>query len=172
MPEADRQAKVDAYFGNVSSTPITEADGSAHIIYRGDAEDVGLQGTILGWDGAELSLHQVAGTDLFYRSLKLDPAGAYDYAMAINYAQPGADPANDLGVNQGFRQISALRMPNFRSNEHLAAPAEGAPTGALHEFRFHSESLDRARNVQVWTPPGFSAENTYPLLPWLTTSSG
>ena len=164
MPEADRQAKVDAYFGNVSSTPITEADGSAHIIYRGDAEDVGLQGTILGWDGAELSLHQVAGTDLFYRSLKLDPAGAYDYALAIDYGQAGADPANDVAVNQGFRQISALHMPGFRSNSHLAAPAEGSPTGALHEFRFHSESLDNARNVQVWTPPGFSAENKYPLL--------
>ncbi|MEO1369497.1 MAG: alpha/beta hydrolase-fold protein, partial [Acidobacteriota bacterium] len=164
LPEDQRQARVDAYFGDVESTPITEADGAAHIIYRGEADDVGVEGTILGWDGGQLNLHRIAGTDLFYRSLKLDPKGSFDYALGVNYADGGVDPANPLILDQGWRRVSELRMPEFRANEALAEPGEGAPRGDLHEFRFHSETLGNARQIQVWTPPGFSAEERYPLL--------
>lgn len=164
LPAAERQAKIDAYFANVTSTPIVQRDGSAHIIYRGDAEDVGLEGTVLGWDSSQTSLHRVADTDLFYRSLKLDPAGAYDYQLSVDYGQADVDAANPLLVDQGFRQISELRMPDFRANAALEAPADDAPKGSLHEFRFQSQALENARNVQVWTPPGFSGDARYPLL--------
>ncbi|MEO1083960.1 MAG: PQQ-binding-like beta-propeller repeat protein, partial [Acidobacteriota bacterium] len=102
LPEDQRQARVDAYFADVESTPITEADGSAHIIYRGEADDVGVEGTILGWDGGQLNLHRIAGTDLFYRSLKLDPKGSFDYALGVNYGDGGVDPANPLRLDQGW----------------------------------------------------------------------
>ena len=160
---AERQAAVDAYFAKAEGTPLVEESGAAHIIYRGEAEDVGVQGTIFGWSGQEVSLHRVDGTDLFYRSLDLDPKGGYEYALTVDYGRPGADPANPHTID-GFATLSELRMPHFRANETLAEPAEGASRGTLHEFRFHSEALGNSRNIQVWAPSNLDAETRYPLL--------
>ena len=163
LPEGKRQAKVDKYFSDVSQSPLVEHDGSAHIFYRGSANDVAVHGTLLGWDGSERGMHQVAGTDLFYRSLQLDPAGVYDYQLAIDFGHPEPDPANPNEIH-GFLHSSELRLPAARTNPHLAEPAEETPRGTMHTFRFHSQSLDNFRNIQVWTPPGFGGDETYPLL--------
>ncbi|MEM1177262.1 MAG: PQQ-binding-like beta-propeller repeat protein [Acidobacteriota bacterium] len=164
LAEGERQARVDAHFAEVESTPIVEADGSTHVIYRGAAEDVSLGGNILGFGGDQVPLHRVAGTDLFYRSLPLDPKGSYDYGIGVDFGRPSRDPANAHFVDYGWRQLSELQMPGFRANEAIAEPAEGVARGELNAFRFHSKKLENARQIQIWTPPGFSAEARYPLL--------
>lgn len=163
LPENERQAKVDAYFSAVRQSPLVERDGSAHIVYRGDATDVALHGTVLGWDGSEREMHRVAGTDLFYRSLALDPAGVYGYQLAVDFANPAPDPANPNTID-GFVQASELRLPAARVNSLLVEPAEDTPRGTLNTFRFHSANLENFRDIQVWTPPGFGGDETYPLL--------
>ena len=162
--EGERQAAVDAHFAGIEHTPLTEDGGIAHIIYRGDAQEVLVQGTLFGWDGSEVKLHHVPGTDLHYRSLKLDPAGGYDYQLTVGFDAPGPDPANPLVEDAGFTRRSELRMPGFRANPHLGEPAAGSPRGTMDSFRFHSESLDNRREIKVWTPPGFSTDAEYPLL--------
>ena len=163
-PEAQRQAAVDAYFSDVEHTPIVEKDGSAHIIYRGDAEEVVVQGTVFGWTGEEAVMHRVAGTDLHYRSLKLDPKGNYSYQLAIGFDRAGPDAANPLQEDAGFTRRSELRGAKFRANPHIVEPGEDVQKGTLDSFRFYSEILENSREINVWIPAEYSAENAYPLL--------
>ncbi|MEM1182796.1 MAG: PQQ-binding-like beta-propeller repeat protein, partial [Acidobacteriota bacterium] len=178
LPEAERQARVDSYFAAVRQMPIVEADGSAHLIYRGDVADVAIHGTLLGWNGEERGMHRVDGTDLFYRSFQLHPEGVYNYMLAVDFGQPEPDPANPNDI-QGFVHASELRLPMARVNHRLVAPADGAPRGELHTFRIHSETLDNFRDVRVWTPPGFGGggghggeEAEAPSYPLLVVSYG
>ncbi|MEM6796626.1 MAG: PQQ-binding-like beta-propeller repeat protein, partial [Acidobacteriota bacterium] len=165
LPEGERQAQVDGYFAAARSTPIVERDGSAHVVYRGEAADVALGGTAVGYVGEDLALHRVEGTDLFYRSLKLHPEGVYGYTLAVDFGPPGPDPSNPVEV-RGFVRSSELRLPGARVNGALAEPSEDAPRGELYSFRFRSEVLENSRQIKVWTPPGFDegAETPYPLL--------
>lgn len=168
LPESERQARVDSYFSAVRHVPLVERDGSAHIVYRGEATDsevtdVAVHGTLLGWEGAEREMHRVAGTDLFYRSFQLDPAGVYGYQLAVEFGNPAPDAANPNEID-GFIHASELRLPSAKVNLHLAEPDEDTPRGSLNTFRFHSQSLENYRDIQVWTPPGFGGDETYPLL--------
>ena len=167
MPVAERQAAVDSWHAGVESFPLTSESGLATIVYKGDVEDVALGGnTVFGWTGRTEPLHRVEGTDLFYRSIELDPKGNYEYGLSVDFERPGPDPANPHTVEYGFGPQSELRMPGWRANPMLSEPAEGIPTGQLEQFQFTSETLGSTRQVQVWLPPNYDAsgETSYPLL--------
>ena len=69
-------------------------------------------------------------------------------------------------VDNGFAQVSEVRMPDWPQSPHLEPPAEDAPRGELDTFQFRSEVLDNARQIQVWRPPGYGSdpETRYPVL--------
>ncbi|MEM9598807.1 MAG: PQQ-binding-like beta-propeller repeat protein [Acidobacteriota bacterium] len=168
MPKAQRQAKVDAFFEG-RSLPLVETTeggaGLAHIVHRGEVEDVAVSGVFLGRDGGQVTLHRVDGTDLFYRSFELDPGGQWEYQLSIDYGQAGPDPANPFPeVDEGFGRFSELRMPQWTPSPHLEAPAAGEPRGTLDSFQFTSEILENTRRIQVWMPPGYGGDARYPVL--------
>ncbi len=165
MPEAERQAQVDARSAEVKSTPLTEDGGLVHFTWRGEAEDVGLRGDPVA-QGQEIGLHRVAGTDLFFASLELDPKAQYTYTFTVDYGDPSTDPHNPHTVDNGFAVFSELRMPEWPASPHLEEPAQDAARGALDTFQFRSEILDNTREVKVWRPAGYGqdAEARYPVL--------
>ncbi|MEM8994871.1 MAG: PQQ-binding-like beta-propeller repeat protein, partial [Acidobacteriota bacterium] len=164
LPAGERQARVDSYFATVAATPIVERDGSAHLTYRGDVTDVAVHGTLLGWEGDEEGMHRVDGTDLFYRSFELHPQGVYTYQLAVDFGAPLPDPSNPNEID-GFQRASELRLPGARVNRRLAEPSDETPRGGMHTFRMRSEHLENFREIRVWTPPAFGAEDAaHPLL--------
>ncbi|MEM8930169.1 MAG: PQQ-binding-like beta-propeller repeat protein [Acidobacteriota bacterium] len=164
LPEGERQAAVDAFFADVESTPIVEGSW-AHIVHRGATDDVGISGSLFGWTGEEMSLHRIAGTNLFYRSFELDPRGAYDYQLTIDFAEAGPDPSNPRVEDRGFLRQSILHMPEWDASATVDAPGEDAARGHVDRFQFRSDHLDNAREVQIWTPPGYAeSSDVYPLL--------
>lgn len=164
LPEGERQAAVDAYFANLESTPIVEGSW-AHIVHRGATDDVGVSGSLFGWTGDEVSLHRLAGTDLFHRSFSLDPKAAYDYQLVIDFAAPGPDPANPRVEDNGFAHQSILHMPEWSALASVDTPADDTPRGRLDRFQFRSAGLENAREVQIWTPPGYAGSaDQHPLL--------
>ncbi len=165
MPEAERQAAVDARSAETESTPLTEDGSLVHFVWRGEAEDVGVGGDILP-QGEEVGLHRVAGTDLFFASQELDPKAQYTYALTVDFGQPSTDPSNPHTVDNGFAVFSELRMPEWPASPHLEEPAEDAARGALDTFQFRSEILDNTREVNVWRPAGYGqdAEARYGVL--------
>jgi enterochelin esterase-like enzyme/outer membrane protein assembly factor BamB len=165
LPETDRQKAVDKRFAEVETTPIFGKDGLVHLLWRGEAEDVGLTGDLVD-GGQELGLFHLAGTDLFFRSLELDPKAQYNYYLIVDFGDPGLDPGNPYSVDNGFAVASELRMPDWPASPHLETPAEGSPRGTLDGFPFRSEILDNIREIKVWRPAdyGQDSEQRYPLL--------
>ena len=165
LAESQRQAAVDARFETIETTPLTGAGGLAHLLWRGAAEDVGVRGDFAD-PGQELGLHPVEGTDLFFRSLELDPKAQYTYNFIVDFGDPQKDPRNPHEVDLGFFVSSELRMPEWPAAPHLDPPAEDAPRGTLDRFPFRSEILDNTREIQVWRPAGYGRdpELSYPLL--------
>jgi enterochelin esterase-like enzyme len=165
MPESERQAAVDSRFADVETSPMFEDGGLAHFFWRGEAEDVGLESDEVA-PGAENGLYKLPGTDLFLRTVELDPKSQYTYELTVDYEQPIPDPRNPHTVDNGFNVVSEVRMPEWPPSPHLETPAEDAPRGELDTFPFHSEILDNRRQIQVWRPPGYGADPDmrYPLL--------
>ncbi len=165
MPETERQAAVDARSAEVESTPLFEGDGLVHFLWRGKIEDAGLSGDPVP-QGQEIGLHRLAGTDLFFTSLELDPKAQYTYSLTADFGPPSTDPHNRHTVDNGFAVVSELRMPQWPASPHLDQPAEDAPRGALDTFQFRSEILDNTREVKVWRPADYGRDPAarYPVL--------
>jgi outer membrane protein assembly factor BamB/enterochelin esterase-like enzyme len=164
LPESERQAAVDTRFATIETTPLVGEGGLAHLVWRGEAEDVGLRGDFE--DGEELGLYHLAGSDLFFRSVELDPKAQYTYNFMVDFGDPQTDPSNPYTVDFGFFASSELRMPEWPASPHLEAPADDAPRGTLDRFPFRSDVLDNTREIQVWRPAdyGQDPERRYPLL--------
>ncbi len=165
MPEAERRAAVDARSAEASAPPLVEEGGLVHFVWRGQAEDVGLAGDPVA-QGQEIGLHRVAGTDLFFTSLELDPKAQYTYTFTVDYGDPSTDPNNPHTVDNGFAVVSEVRMPEWPASPHLDPPAPDATRGALDSFQFRSEILDNTREVKLWRPAGYGQdpEARYPVL--------
>jgi len=166
-PVGVRQGLVDTKFADVKATPLHGADGLVHFVWRGEAEDVGLAGDPAPQPGQEVGLHHVAGTDLFFASLELDPKAQYAYTFTVDFAaRPVNDPTNPVTIDNGFNVVSDLQMPEWPASPHLDEPAEDAPRGSLDTFQFRSAILDNTREINVWRPAtyGQSPESRYPLL--------
>ncbi len=164
LAEAERQAAVDSRFVEIEATPIREGK-LAHFVWRGQAEDVGVSGDVAP-PGEDLGFYHLAGTDLFFRSVELDPKAQYVYFFTTDYGPPTPDPNNPYTVDMGFGIASDLRMPEWPASTHLEAPAEDVPRGTLDSFPFRSEILDNSRELKIWRPNGYgsSPDTRYPVL--------
>jgi outer membrane protein assembly factor BamB len=165
LPESERQAAVDARFDSIETTPLYEEDGLVHLVWRGEAEDVGIRGDFVE-DGQELGFHHLDGSDLFFRSVKADPKAQYTYNFIVDFGEPQVDPHNPHAVDNGAFVSSELRMPGWPASPYLEQPPDDAPRGTLDRFPFRSTILDNTREIQVWRPPGYGQdpEQRYPLL--------
>ena len=165
LAETQRQSPVDERFATIERTPLFGENGLVHLVWQGEAEDVAVRGAVT--DGApELELIHVAGTDLFYRSVELDPKAEYTYNFVVDYDNPQQDPGNPHSVDAGFNVSSELRMPEWPASPFLDAPADDAPRGTLDGFPFRSEVMDNSREIKIWRPAGYGAdpEVRYPVL--------
>ncbi len=159
LPLADRQARIDAVFQDRASGPIVEAVdniGFAHLVYRGEAQDVGLSGNLPGfrWDDEE-PLHRLEGTDLFFRSFRMDPAGIWQYQMSTDFGDKSADPGNPRYVKIRDAKWSVLSLPNAPAKPHLDALPTDTPRGRTENFTLASKHFGNEREITVYLPPGY-----------------
>ena len=165
LPESERQAAVDTRFTTIETTPLFGEDGLVHLVWRGEADDVGVRGDFVD-GGSDLGLHRVEGTELFFHSFQLDPRAQYVYSLSVDFGDPQADPGNPFTVDNGFQVSSELRMPQWPASPHLEPPVDGASLGTLDRFPFRSDILDSTREIQVWRPADYGQddEQRYPVL--------
>jgi outer membrane protein assembly factor BamB/enterochelin esterase-like enzyme len=165
LPESERQAAVNTRLATIETTPLLGEGGLAHLIWRGEADDVGVRGELIE-DGEELGLYRLEGSDLFFRSLELNPKAQYIYNFTVDFGDPRTDPDNPHSVDFGFFVSSELRMPEWPASPHLEPPVDEAPRGTLDRFPFRSDVLENTREIQVWRPAdyGRDPERRYPML--------
>ncbi len=162
---AERQGLVDEYLSPHETMPIVEGDDLVHFVYRGAVDDIALSGNFLPFR-EEVPMDRIAGTDVYFKSLTLDPEAVWEYRYSVNFGDVVADPANPHPPINSFAGTgSELRMPRFEVPAHLAAPEEGEG-GRLDSFQFRSEIRDNERRIRLYLPPGYAAsgDERYPLL--------
>jgi len=159
----DPAALADEFFKTHDSLPLVEGE-YVHFVYRGDATDVSIVGTMLDSQSPE-ALTRVEGTDLFYRTFRLEPASRWEYRFQVDYEEWKIDPQNTRTVplvdDEG--EASELILPGYSTAAHLEAPE--SPHGRMESLELTSETLGYDKQVEVWLPPGYDAtERSYPLL--------
>jgi enterochelin esterase-like enzyme len=153
----DKNAKLDAFFAEHTRFPIIEDDGLVHFVFRGEVDDIALS---LGSE-LQVPLTRVAGTDFYFHSTELDPAGYWPYNFA-SYDEPRLDPLNPLTIGVEPRIRNELRMPRWPAPDYFTEP--GGERGRLDTFSFTSTVREGDREITVWLPPGYDAgDRRFPL---------
>jgi enterochelin esterase-like enzyme len=157
------QDMVDEFSRAQETFPIVEGE-YVHFVYRGDAKDVSIHGSMLDTEVPE-SLAHVEGTDLFYRTYRLEPATRWEYRYQVDFEEWMTDPRNDRSVPaaEGEERLSELVTPGYDVASHYGEPK--GDQGRLDGFQLTSEVLGYEKAIQVWLPPGYdSSKTSYPLL--------
>jgi Domain of unknown function (DUF3327) len=128
-----------------------------------------VDGVAAGMGGADPTkslMSPVAGTDVWYRTYKVRNDAAFTYTLSPNdslekltaprKSKPQLDPLNpNRSGPQSSVRLSSAPVPT----ENAAAPA-----GTIAPSSITSTLLQNTRNLQIYTPPGFTAGERYPLL--------
>lgn len=158
--EKDRAAMVDKLLADHNKLPILE-DDLVHFVYRGEVDDLALASNF-DHSGSEQPLFHVAGTDLWFKSVRLPAASHFQYNFAV-FDEPMPDPANPHKVGAEGQEQSVLTTPGWQEPAFLAEP-EGA-RGEIVKYQWTSEILGNDREVQIYLPPGYGeGKGRYPLL--------
>lgn len=164
---ADRPALVETFWTGVAQTPLVESDTTAVLLWRGDAQTVHVLGDMGAWADA-LPLARLAGTDLWYRRLTLEPEARLEYLFMVDDEREGfgaelfgrPDPHNPHRVLSGFGPFSELVMPGYVYPDVFAPVREGTP-GSFDGLDVHTLPtgvLPYAHEVLVYTPPAYQSD--------------
>ncbi len=165
----DKAAVIDQFFASQAQFPLVEeAPGGGsptlvHFVYRGQAEDVAVVGSMTDFDLPE-PMARIPGTDLHHRSYEIEPGARWEYQVSVDFGPPMPDPLNPRKVpNPWGGELSEVATPGWRPPSHIAEP-EG-PRGRIESWKFKSEILGNEREVKVYLPAGYDqGEARYPLL--------
>ena len=167
-----RAALVEAFWSGLDETPLVERDTAAVFLWRGEANSVGLLGDVGAW-AETLPLARVAGTDLWWRRVRLEPEARVEYLFMVDEAAEGfgaellgrPDPTNPHRVLSGFGPFSELAMPGYAYPEVFEAVRDGTP-GSSEGLALHTlapRALPYEHEILVYTPPGYEAASArYP----------
>ncbi len=159
---SDKAALVEEYLGAQQSLPIIESDGLVHFVYQGEVDDIGLSGNFLEFRD-EVPMDRIAGTDVYFKSVKLDPEAVWEYRFNVDYGKLTTDPENPHTIASLFGPTSELRMPGFEMPDYLAEPA--GERGRVDSFQFRSDVRGNERRIRLYLPPGYEQSDArYPLL--------
>ncbi len=157
---------VEEFLRNHETFPLVEGPW-VHFLYYGTAEDVAVSGSVIR-TGGSMALHRLKGTDLFYRTIRLDPGGRWEYGLHIDFASRKTDPRNPRAVTAmgGWGTVSEVVTEGYELSTHPEKP-QGA-RGRLEAFKLPSKHLGEEKEIQVWLPPGYGSDDLtatiYPLL--------
>ena len=162
----DKSAAIDEFLAEQVSFPIVEDSGAVHFVYRGEADDVGIVGDMIGSRREDPMTH-IPGTDLFVYSTMLEPTAAATYGFIPAFGEEAvADPLNPNLGDGLFGEVSFFALPAW---ERPAFSGEADPDrrGTLETFEWESAVKEGAkRTAQVYLPAGFdpSSDRRYPVL--------
>ncbi|MEM6783684.1 MAG: alpha/beta hydrolase-fold protein [Bacteroidota bacterium] len=169
--DAERAALVEAFWDRLPRTPLIESDTTAMLLWRGEAQSVGVLGDMSAW-AETLPLARLPGTDLWYRRVHAEPEARLEYLFMVDKDREGfgaellgtPDPRNPDRVLSGFGPFSEVAMPGYAYPEVFAAVRDGTP-GTFDGLAVHTlpaGALPYASEALVYTPPGYDAATSHP----------
>ena len=160
--ETDKQAAVDAYLERQKSFPLVEDGNLVHFVFQAESADADV---IMNAGHIRLfgePMEQVPGTNLFYRSFRIDPGVRIEYRYAETGKRPGPDPRNQKEAAY-LNGTSEILTQGFNYPDFVAEPAENTARGKLEEMVFENSLAERT--LHVYLPAGYEEGNQkYPLV--------
>jgi enterochelin esterase family protein len=164
----DKASTVDRFLASLPDGPLVEWPDRVVFLYRGEANDVGIAGDMIG-DRREDPMARVPGTDLFWYEATLSPDARISYHFVRDFEERFPDPRNPwrvpappTGTIGAFpAEQSSLAMPAWRPPDHLA---EAAPErrGRIEEHVLEGSRPGSRVAVRVYVPTG-SGKASLPL---------
>lgn len=134
---------------------------------RKPIEGVNVVGDWNGWSPEPLT--RLQGTEVWTLTREYNRAARLDYAFIVN-GRHLIDPLNPRRGSTSAGERSELRMPEYVEPQALADTAQ-VPRGRLQKIEsFVSRSLADAREIQVYTPPGYKRGRRLPSVYFLDGS--
>jgi enterochelin esterase-like enzyme len=162
---SNKAAVVDAFLEKQKSFPIVEAPDVVHFVYRGEGEDVGIAGDMIG-SRREEPMTRVEGTDLFYYSTRLEADAAVTYGFIVDFGEAMADPRNPLPGEGLFGEVSLLSMP-ARDVVVFDGEPDSSRQGLLETVEQDSQVREGKKlAAEVYLPAGYQrdSQRRYPTL--------
>jgi len=126
---------------------------------REPVESVKVAGDWNGWSPEPLT--RLQGTEAWTLTREFNRAARLDYYFIVN-GRRITDPLNPKRSEASTGERSELRMPDYVEPPVFVA-ADPPPRGTLQKIEsFFSESLEDAREVQIYLPPGYKRGRRLP----------
>ncbi|MCH9007370.1 PQQ-binding-like beta-propeller repeat protein [candidate division KSB1 bacterium] len=159
----NKTALIDEFMASQEAFPIVEGDDLVHFIYRGEGDDVVLQGDMIGFR-QDQSMRRVEATDLFYHTARLLPDARVGYRFAIDFEKISTDSLNaDRNQAGVFGTSSWVSMPEWVAPKHLEPYGNETP-GRVDSLRFDSKITELNRKLDIYLPAGYDeSDMKYPV---------
>ncbi len=139
-------------------SPEVQAGSVTFRLKAPDAKSVSVRGQ---WSKQPLSLTR--GEEGIWSARASDiPTGVWEYSLAVDGVSM-IDPGNSALKPMREPRTSILHLP---STPPALWDFQDVPHGTVHQHSYLSKTLGRARELRVYTPPGYEAATAekYPLL--------
>ncbi|MBE2271309.1 MAG: DUF3327 domain-containing protein [Anaerolinea sp.] len=177
---AERQALVEELLREHPVFPWVDGDEATFVYHGMDADTVALNLDTINADPPFAPMMRIPNTALWYVRRQFQRDDLLDYLLAVNDPMTPLrgetnlvkrvsdhwriDPLNPQRVETPQASVSVLRMPNARPFPDWAS-FRRVPRGKVSEQSIDSEHMGyKGRRVWVYTPFGYDADATYPLL--------
>jgi enterochelin esterase-like enzyme len=153
----NRKSMIDNFMSSQKQFPIIEGNSMAHIVYRGELNDIVLRGDFVPF-GTQDPMNRIADSDLYYYSVKLEPDAVVAYQFIKDFGTAGeGDPRNSNSFNNVTPytgENGVIYMPKSGDQSYLKDP-QGLTRGKIDTFHFESAIMEVSRKIEVYLPPGY-----------------
>ena len=156
--------KIIESFLAAHSFPLQEGT-TVTFAYRGEADEVHLRHWIFGLPSSQ-PFERLADTDLWYLVLELPERSRIEYKIDIVHGEDHQwilDPLNPASARDPFGANSVCQTVGYRRPDWTLPDDEARP-GKICEMAVSSKVFGSTRSFQVYTPPRFRPNRSYPLL--------
>lgn len=155
----NKKKEIDIFMKQQKQFPIIETN-SIHFVYRGKAEDIGLESDIFGFR-KDIPMKQIPNSNFFYYSSKLEPNARIQYRFIKDFGEAFVDPRNTETNITYFGNFSIASMPKWKEAKHLKV---NKTPSKLKIIKFKSSRYDDVRNLQIYLPDSFNKNKEYPVI--------
>ncbi|WP_372370318.1 PQQ-binding-like beta-propeller repeat protein [Candidatus Uabimicrobium sp. HlEnr_7] len=156
---ANKKELIDAFMEKQKQFPITEKN-SIHFVYRGEADDVGFEGDIIGFR-IDYPMQRIPDTNFFYFSSYLEEDACIAYRFIKNFDEILTDPLNKKTSQNFFGTFSTTKMPKWKAAPYLK---EAQQKGTTHKLSYESEKTKDKRELTVYLPHNYDSKKSYATL--------
>lgn len=166
--------------GKNEGFPIIEKDSLYEdyvyltLLFRDSTEDKDITFKMFGiydeYRFGDMKMHRLDPTDLYYRSYMLPNDLCFSYRFNVLDTMTGesenfSDPFNDNRIPKGEIKQSTWSAMDLRMDETDWNEAQYSNLNSVMDaFLFESKILENERKIQVYLPPDYNEEASYPTI--------